>query len=285
MGRQRSHGRRVEPELAIRVVLEQPEPPRVGELGESAARRIVEPGAIGVAVVGHHVHCRDSHATAQFPFEPVEVEAVVDHGDGVQLQSGRTEGLQSTEVARVGNGDAITCVGHHRGHHRQRLLAARGDEHVIRIHRSELTSGLVLGDVPAQLRVALRRRVLQHVTPSCETSSCGLGQLRHGKGARLGESTCERQHAGGTGVGEQVADCRGAHGSSAAGNGWRHTSRRYSAPSVRSVGIRPRAWCCAYPSWRSTAGARSIQGHPHTSKGCTLHATAHRSASKAVRPL
>jgi hypothetical protein len=158
--------------------------------------------------VGDDVHSLGPHAAAQPVLERVGVQtvAVTRHAD--DRCAGEVERLERAQVGGVLDRDHVAVVAEDPGEQIQRLLRARGDEHLLQRHR------LLGGDLLAQRSRPLGRPVLpcRRAGRALRRGSAGergREQLGRERGRRR-QATGHRQHPGLFGDAQQLADARGA---------------------------------------------------------------------------
>ena len=146
-------------ELAVRVVLEQPEPAALGDRGQRDAP-LQRQRASG-RVVERRDRVEHPRAVARRRgSDRVGVEAVVVARDRHHARARERERLQRGEVRRLLDEHDVARLDQHGRGERQRLLRAAADQHLVRPGRQP-ARGQPRRDRGAQARVALGGRVLQ----------------------------------------------------------------------------------------------------------------------------
>ena len=173
-------------QLAVRVVLEQPEAAGAGERDERLAAlereraagrvlerrdRVEQPGAVLGGERGRRLG-----------IEPV---VVAGHGDDGRARE--LECLQRREVRRLLHEHRVAGLEQHGGDQRERLLGAARDQQLVGVRRQP-ARGEPRGDGGAQRRVALRRRVLQRAADGARRPA----RRRRRRGARARRTTLGR---------------------------------------------------------------------------------------------
>ena len=203
-------------ELAVRVVLEQPEPAALGDRGQRDAP-LQRQRASG-RVVERRDRVEHPRAVARRRRgDRVGIEAVVVARDRHHARARERERLQRREVRRLLDEHDVARLDQHGRGERERLLRAAADEHLVGLGRQP-ARGQPRRDRGAQLRVALGGRVLQRAAAVGERVGERRAQPDGVEQLRRRQAAGERDHARAGGQGEDVADRRAAHAAQSRGD-------------------------------------------------------------------
>ena len=192
-------------ELAVGIVLDEPEVVLTGLFGELAAAFLADRAAGRVLVGGHHVGklgARDAVV------DQVGVEALIVGRQADELRLAELECIESAHVGRRFDEDLVTLVGEDAGDHVEGLLGA-GDDHDFVGRRGHAVVGLDFGDGFEKCGHAAHGGVLQsHLRTRLQNP---IGRILDGFDREAfggGKAAGEADHFRTGGEGEDLADHR-----------------------------------------------------------------------------
>jgi hypothetical protein len=121
------------------------------------------------------------------------IQAVLVERDGDHARAREREDLQRREVARALHHDDVARIQDRGGHEVERLLGARGDEHLLVPDRVEPAGAAQAGEGRAQVRLALGDRVLQVAAGLRAVEHAVVGRRQPGHVEQLGRGQAARQ--------------------------------------------------------------------------------------------